>query len=131
MTNAPQRPGYELGFEDDFEGRELDAAKWFPYMLPHWTTAARSAARYRLGGGSITMRIDADTPAWRPGENRVSNLETGHFAGPLGSEIGSFRVEPDWTVTADLPTFRSYTPRHRVPRLRHRLDADACRLLRR
>lgn len=56
------------------------------------------------------MRIEDDMQAWRPGENRVSNLETGHWAGPLGSEVGQFRVESDWTVTTDLSTFRGYTP---------------------
>lgn len=110
MSGAPERPGYELEFEDDFEGAQLDRTKWFPYMLPHWTTEARSAARYRIGRGRITMLIEEDTPEWRPGENRVSNLETGHFAGPQGSLVGSFNLEPDWVVTTDLPTFRGYTP---------------------
>ena len=111
MSHAPGRPGYELEFEDDFEGSELDTTKWFPYMLPHWTTAERSAARYRLGGSSVTMRIDEDTPEWRAGGNRVSNLETGHYAGPLGSTVGSFYLETQWVVTTDLPTFRGYVAR--------------------
>ncbi len=109
-ANPVERPGFELEFADEFEGSDLDTAKWLPHMLPHWTTVADSAASYRVGGGHITMRIEEDHPSWRPGENRVSNIESGHFAGPLGSELGSFRVDPGWTVLTDLPTFRGYVP---------------------
>ena len=109
-ANGRDRPGFILEFEDAFEGAELDRSKWYPYMLPHWTTPSASAAHYRLGDGHIEMFLEEDQEVWLPGDNRVSNIQTGHFSGPVGSEIGQFRVEPDWYVTTDLPTFRGYVP---------------------
>ena len=93
-ADTKQRPGYVLEFEDEFDGTELDRSKWSPYMLPHWTTAAAAAASYRVGDGRIELRIEEHHPLWRPGENRVSNIETGHYAGPLGSQVGQFRWSP-------------------------------------
>ena len=75
-----ERPGFVLEFEDEFDGDELDRSKWYPYMLPHWTTASASVARYRLGDGHITMFIDEEQEVWLPGDNRVSNIQTGHFS---------------------------------------------------
>jgi len=39
------KPGYELEFEDPFEGDALDAGRWLPHYLPHWSSGDRTAAR--------------------------------------------------------------------------------------
>ncbi|GIH25226.1 hypothetical protein Aph01nite_35360 [Acrocarpospora phusangensis] len=41
--------GYELAFEDTFDGDRLDESRWVPRYLPQWTTAPASLARRRTG----------------------------------------------------------------------------------
>lgn len=77
-------------FEDRFEGPELDPTKWLPSYLPQWSSRERAAARYEVGGG-LRLLIEEDQPPWCPewdGELRVSSLQTGVFAGPVGSHLG-------------------------------------------
>ena len=75
-------------------------------------TPERSAARYELKRGVLRLHIDADQPAWRveDGEMRVSNIQTGTFAGPVGSPIGQHRHRPDLAVATPQVTRRLYTP---------------------
>ena len=78
------RSRWELVFEDGFAGG-VDPSRWVDHYPPHWTTPERSAARYAVGDGGLTLRIDADQPAWLPEDGdglRVSNLQTGTFSGP-------------------------------------------------
>jgi len=106
------RTGYELEFDETFTEPGLDPGRWVAHYLPHWTTPERSAARYELEPGVLRLRIDADQPAWRSedGEMRVSNIQTGTFAGPLGSPIGQHRHRPDLAVRTPQATRRLYTP---------------------
>jgi hypothetical protein len=112
MAEELDRTAFELEFDEDFAGPELDPGRWVAHYLPHWTTPERSAARYELSQGVLRLRIDADQPAWRveDGEMRVSNLQTGTFSGPAGSPIGQHRHRADLTVTTPQPTRRLYTP---------------------
>jgi hypothetical protein len=98
---------------DTFAGPALDAGQWVPHYLPHWTTPERSTARYDLVPGGLRLRIDHDQPAWRPedGEMRVSNLQTGSWAGPVGGTRGQHRHRPDGLVVRTAtPTRRLWTP---------------------
>ena len=104
---------YELEFEDTFAGEELDRSRWLPHYLPQWSSRERSAARYELRDGGLRLRIDADQEPWCPeldGLVRVSSLQTGCFAGPLGSGIGQHRFHPDAVVTEEQENVRLYTP---------------------
>ena len=92
---------YELEFEDTFDGDELDRGRWVPYYLPQWSSRERSAARYEVGGGRLRLLIEADQQPWCPeldGEIRVSSLQTGVFAGPVGSKVGQHRFAPEAVV---------------------------------
>jgi hypothetical protein len=111
-VRLPDRTGYELAFDESFTGPVLAPDRWVAHYLPHWTTPERSAARYELRPGLLRLRIDADQPAWRveDGELRVSNIQTGTFAGPLGSPIGQHRHRADLTVRTAQPPRRLYTP---------------------
>ena len=131
MGSALDRTRFELEFDEDFAGQELDPGRWCAHYLPHWTTPQRSAARYELGPGGLRLRIDADQPAWRveDGEMRVSNLQTGTFSGPLGSEVGQHRHRPGLTVATPQPTRRLYTPSSGLAEAVMRASADpACML---
>jgi len=118
---------WELAFEDVFAGPELDRSRWLPWYLPHWSSRGRAAARYELGAGGLRLRIDADQEPWCPeldGDVRVSSLQTGAFAGPLGSRVGQHRFHPDAVVREEQPAERLYTPRYGRIELRARASAD-------
>lgn len=95
----PPPPDRAADFADDFAG-PLSEDRWVSHYLPQWTTPERSAARYRTVPRGIELRIEEDQPDWRPEDAplRVSNLQTGTFAGPLGSPIGTHRHRPDGVV---------------------------------
>lgn len=111
--NPAEKPGYVLEFSDDFGSPALDPEKWFPYYLPHWSSRAQAAARYRLTGNSLKLCIDEDQTPWClefDGNNRASSLQTGSLAGPVGSKIGQHRFKANITVREAQDELRLYTP---------------------
>lgn len=110
--NDPRESRRRLEISDDFTGPSLDPDRWIDHYLPHWTTPDRSAARYSLGPDGLTLRIDADQPAWRleDGPMRVSHLQTGAYSGPVGSPLGQHRHRLDLRVRTAWPTRRLWTP---------------------
>jgi hypothetical protein len=104
---------YELEFEDTFDGDVLDERRWVPHYLPQWSSRERSAARYEVGGGRLRLLIEADQQPWCPeldGEVRVSSLQTGVFAGPVGSTVGRHRFAPEAIVREAQENVRLYAP---------------------
>jgi len=80
VVDPVTKVGYELEFEDTFDGDRLDEAHWLPYYLPQWSSRETSGARFRLGDGLLRLVIEADQPPWCPefdGQTRVSSLQTG------------------------------------------------------
>jgi hypothetical protein len=120
---------FELEFEDTFDAESLDLDRWLPYYLPHWSSRARAAARYELTGGALRLRIDADQEPWCPeldGAVRVSSLQTGAFAGAVGTSIGQHRFNPHAVVREAQPNIRLYTPHYGRIELLARLSDDPC-----
>ena len=118
---------FELEFEDTFEADDLDGARWLPYYLPHWSSRRASAARYRLLDGQLHLMIESDQEPWCPeldGEIRVSSLQTGEFAGPLGSGVGLHRFHAAAIVREEQPQVRLYTPRYGRVEARMRASTD-------
>lgn len=106
---------YELDFEDTFSGASLDLGRWLPHYLPHWSTRERSAARYELADGHLRLLITEDQQPWCPeldGQVRVSSLQTGLFAGRVGSPVGQHRFNPDAVVREAQRNVRLYTPQY-------------------
>ena len=106
---------FELEFEDTFAGPALDAARWIPHYLPQWSSRRRSAARYALQDGCLRLLITADQEPWCPeldGEVRVSSLQTGVFAGPVGSPVGQHRFHREAVVREAQANARLYTPHY-------------------
>jgi Glycosyl hydrolases family 16 len=104
---------FELEFEETFSGDALDPGRWLPYYLPHWSSRERSAARYELADGYLRLLILEDQEPWCPeldGDVRVSSLQTGLFAGPVGSGVGQHRFNPEAVVTEAQRNVRLYTP---------------------
>lgn len=118
---------FELEFDERFEGGDLDRSRWLPHYLPHWSSRERSAARYELSDGLLRLRIDADQRPWCPeldGEIRVSSLQTGAFAGPLGSAVGQHRFDQEAVVREAQPSVRLYTPQYGRVELRAKVSDD-------
>ncbi len=107
----PGQPHRPAAFDDDFRGG-LDPARWVAGYLPHWTTADRAAARYRITGQGIELRIEADQPDWRQEDAplRVSNLQTGLFSGPVGSAAGTHLHRDDLRVRTETPLELLFAP---------------------
>jgi hypothetical protein len=99
-------------FEELFDTPHLDPGRWVDHYLPHWTTPDRSRARYRLAGDGLELRIEADQPAWMADDDgtRVSNLQTGAWSGPAGSERGQHRYRDGLVVVSPQPSRRLFTP---------------------
>lgn len=112
--------------DEQFAGSDLDAERWVPHYLPHWSSRADTAARYDLDRG-LQLRIDADTLPWAPELDpgvRVSHLQTGQFSGPVGSLIGQHRFREGLRVREEQPTRRGWLFRHgvltaRIAAIRH------------
>lgn len=113
----PQNPlsstGYQLVFNDEFDADDLDTAKWVPVYLSQWSSSERSAPRFRISDGALTLYIANDQPPWCPefdGENKCSCLQTGLFSGSLGSEFGQHRFKPGLIVREQQKTIQTYVP---------------------
>lgn len=103
--------------EERFDQEQLDAARWWPYYTPHWSSRASAAARWQTGPEGLTLRIDADTPPWSPefdGDVRVSHLQSGQRSGPRGSGIGQHRFREGLVVREEQPERRLWLPRYGV-----------------
>ena len=102
-------------FSDGFETGRLDPGRWIAAHLPQWSSRARSAPSFALDAGHLVLEIRPGQEPWCPewdGETRVSSIQTGVFAGPLGSPVGQHRFGPDVVVREEQPTVRLYTPHH-------------------
>ena len=100
----------------DFDGDVLDPDVWFPYYLPHWSSRARSAATWSMDDGALHLSIPVDQPLWCADLHepplRVSCIQSGSFAGPLGSTIGQLPFREGLRVREEQPTLWGYTPRY-------------------
>lgn len=126
------RAGYELDVEDTFDRSSLNEALWLPYYLPQWSSRSASAARYRLGDGTLRLRIKADQAPWCPefdGWLRVSSLQTGVYAGAVGSDIGQQRFTDGMVVREAQEKATLYTPRYGLFELRAKALDDPANMV--
>jgi Glycosyl hydrolases family 16 len=130
VVDPRSKAGYELAFEDTFDGDTLDPTRWLPYYLPQWSSRQAAAASYQLGDGVLRLVIEADQQPWCPefdGQTRVSSLQTGVFAGPVGSPVGQSHFRPGLLVRQAQDEARLYTPQYGLFELRAKATDDpAC-----
>ena len=74
--------------EDDFDGPDLDPARWLPHYLPAWSSRALTAASYELRDSCLHLSIPPSQGLWcaddhRP-PTRVSGIQSGNWSGPVG-----------------------------------------------
>jgi hypothetical protein len=115
--------------DERFTGDALDLDVWLPYYLPHWSSRAESAASYSVQDGELHLTIPFDQPLWCEGLHeeplRVSCVQTGSFAGPLGSTIGQQAFRDGLKVREEQPTFWGYTPHYGQVEVRMRASVTA------
>jgi len=114
-SNPLHKPGYRLEFHDEFDGATLDTTKWLPFYLPQWSSRAQSAPRYVMKNSQLILQITQDQLPWCPefdGGVRCSSLQTGVFAGPVGSAIGQHRFNKACVVREAQTNARTYTPQY-------------------
>jgi hypothetical protein len=126
------RTDYELEVDERFDRGRLDERLWLRHYLPHWSSRGASAARFDVGGGALRLRIDADQPPWNRQDDgwiRVSSLQTGQFAGPVGSRVGQLQFREGLVVREAQPTAALYTPRYGLFEVRLRGVADPANMV--
>ncbi|MFK4954192.1 glycoside hydrolase family 16 protein [Lactococcus garvieae] len=66
-TKIPEKPGYHIDFQDDFDGPTLDKTKWTDSYLSHWADNKEDAkANYRIEDGVLKEYIDINQKPWAP-----------------------------------------------------------------
>ena len=126
------RVGYELEVEDRFDGSMLNEQLWIPYYLPQWSSRKASAARYALGDGTLRLLIEADQESWTVESTdylRVSSLQTGIFAGPIGSTVGQHHFRQGLVVREAQENRALYTPRYGLFELQARALDDPANMV--
>ena len=107
--------------DEPFGEGVLDETLWWPHYLPHWSSRDRTAARYAVDPEGLELRIEADTRPWAPdvdGDIRCSHMQTGQWAGPVGSGIGQHRFRPGLVVREAQPERRLWLVQHGVIEVR-------------
>lgn len=102
-------------FGDDFSTVELDSSKWCPVYLPHWTDNEDTTPSYRFTENALRLYISKDQQPWCPsatGQLKVSNLQTGHFSGEVGSPNGQHRFQDGLRVQQYHPPQRLFLPQY-------------------
>ena len=99
---------------ETFAGTDLDREVWLPHYLPHWSSRAGSAATYSVRDGELRLWIPPEQPLWCPDLHdepiRVSGIQSGLWAGPVGSTRGQSPVRPEAVVREAQEPFAGYTP---------------------
>ena len=114
-ANPIEKAGYILDFQDEFDGPAIDMQKWVPYYLPQWSSRQQAAPHYTFIDGNFILQITQAQPPWSPefdGAIRASSIQTGLFAGPVGSRLGQCRFSDKLTVQEAQTNVRLYTPQY-------------------
>lgn len=108
-------PAGDAPFSDDFDGHDLDRSVWIPHYLPQWSSRAESAATYRVTGSQLRLSIPVEQRRWCPEEHeeplRVSAIQSGVFAGEVGSSVGQQPFRDGLRVREAQPVQWGWTPR--------------------
>ena len=122
-ANPMEKTSYRLEFHDEFDGPDIDIDRWFPFYLPHWSSRAQSAPSYSFEDGNLILQIKKDQEPWCPefdGQVRCSSIQTGEFAGPVGSKLGQLRFSSACMVREMQTNIQIYTPKYGYFELRAR-----------
>ena len=101
------------GFDDHFDGDDLDRKVWFPHYLPAWSSRAETAATYEVHDSCLRLSIPPAQGLWCAGDHepplRVSGVQTGSWSGPFGSTRGQQPYREGLVVREEQPLFLGWT----------------------
>lgn len=107
---------YKLFFDEDFSSSELNTNNWVPFYLPHWSSREMSKPNYEIKEGLLSLQIVENQKPWCPefnGEVKCSSIQTGVFAGKLGSDIGQHKFfNPNCVVREEQNIEQKYVPKY-------------------
>lgn len=114
-------------FYDDFTDTTLNLELWIPTYLPQWSSREKTRPNYQLIDSRLILQITKDQQPWSEefnGQVKVSNLQTGVYSGPVGSNLGQHRFAEDLVVREYQPAqqtalslYGRFEIRCRVPNL--------------
>jgi glycosyl hydrolase family 16 len=113
-------------FADDFDGPRLDTEVWVPHYLPQWSSRAESAATYELGDSELRLTIPPEQGLWCAADHepalRVSGIQSGVFAGPVGTTTGQQPFREGAVVREAQETRWGWTPQYGLLEVRARME---------
>lgn len=114
---------------EEFDGAELDRARWVPAYLPAWESREQNAAQYRMTGTSLVLEVTPEQGLWSPSTHRTplrtSTIASGDWSGPLGSERGPQPYAPGLTVRQEQPRVTGWLVSSGFVEIRCRMDLTA------
>jgi hypothetical protein len=103
-----------MGFDERFDGSDLDRAIWTTSYLPAGSSRADSAATYAVSDGALRLSIPPAQGLWCADLHepalRVSAVQSGNWSGPVGSTRGQSPFRDDLVVREEQPTVLGFTP---------------------
>lgn len=107
---------YKLIFNEEFSSAELNTNNWIPFYLPQWSSREMSKPNYEIKEGLLSLQIVENQNPWCPefnGNVKCSSIQTGLFAGKLGSEIGQHKFfNPKCVVREEQKMEQKYVPQY-------------------
>lgn len=107
---------YELIFNEEFSSVELNTNNWIPYYLPHWSSRELAKPNFEIKNGLLYLQISENQKPWCPefnGEVKCSSLQTGLFAGKLGTSIGQHKFfNPNCVVREEQKIEQKFVPQY-------------------
>lgn len=118
---------YKLVFNEEFNSSKLNTDNWIPFYLPQWSSREKSKPYYEIKDGFLSLQILEYQKPWCPefnGKVKCSSIQTGVFAGKLGSDIGQHKFfNPQCVVREEQESEQKYVPQYGYFEMRARLAA--------
>lgn len=117
--NPPEKEGWVLFYQDEFEAEVLNYSKWSPYYLRHWTNYdARTQASYYFENGSLVLSCVEDGGDWSPQDKKnvsgIMSAERNHL-----HKFGE--VDSGAVYNRDIPNFEGFATKYGYFEIRARL----------
>lgn len=114
--NVKREKNYTLTFDENFKEKNLNLKYWGPYYLPQWSSRARSKPNFILKDNTLRLQIIKNQKPWCPEFNggvKCSSLQTGIYAGELGSTKGQHRFfNLNAVVRQEQKNVKKYVPHY-------------------
>ena len=106
---------YSQKLNDPLES-ELNTNNWLPYYLPQWSSREMAKPNYKIKDGLLSLQIVDNQKPWCPefnGAVKCSSIQTGVYAGKLGSDIGQHKFfNPNCVVREEQKIEQKFVPQY-------------------